>query len=648
MKTKRTILRQLLVNILVPVLLIFSIVFYLTYQYNLDKAEGDILNQKKNIVEETRNLIEYYDFSMQTHEKAINAYLEEKSLALEEQIRKYDLEDAPLNEIQLELGMDTSDQEVYLIDKRCKIINTTYKPDLGLDFSKIDKSFLTFFSNVFKGKSFQADRFGLEISTGRIRKYTYFPVNRQNYIIELGIYSKEADQFKNLLLKKIKSLNHRYQSINDVTLYVGVKNIVDVTIKDSASALAYLQCINTEKPVSIDADDLSTSGKERKEFTYLPVADAALYSGYVLEMQTNDLVYQKLLSDLFIRFSISFLAAILVIASVVYIRSRKITRPLAVLAEQTKGITTENLGQHIAISGSKELYELAASFNSMMDKLRHSYENLEDKVVERTQELNEQKQLVEHKNHEIVESIQYARFIQQALLPLESEIQDSFDENAFVYYAPKDIIAGDFFWFEKRNNLSWFAVADCTGHGVPGAMVSVLCINALAQSLAANTHQSTGELLDRVRELVVQTLTKEARSVKDGMDISLACFDHETKTLQWTGANNPLWIFRGEEILITSPDKQPVGQFDGAKPFTTNILQLETNDWIILFSDGYADQFGGPKNKKYKYATFRDFIQANKDKTGSELKADLKLEFENWKGNHEQTDDVCVMGIKLA
>lgn len=648
MKTKRTILRQLLVNILVPVLLIFSIVFYLTYQYNLDKVEQDILQQKKNIVAETRNLIEYYDFSMRTHEKAINDYLEEKSVALEGRIRKYTPENAPLTEIQLELGMDTSDQDIYLIDKHSIIINTTYKPDLGLDFSKIDQSFETFFSNVFQSKRFRADRFGLEISTGRIRKYTYFPVNKQNYIIELGIYSKEADQFKNLLLKKIKSLNHRYQSINDVTLYVGVKNIVDVTIRDSTSAKAYLQCINTEKPVSIDADDPSTRGIERKEFTFLPVTDAALYSGYVLEMQTNDFVYQKLLSDLSIRFSISFLLAILVIASVVYVRSRKITRPLAVLAEQTKGITTDNLRQHMSISGSKELIELADSFNGMMDKLRHSYENLEEKVVERTQELQEQKLIVEAKNHEIVESIQYARFIQQALLPLESEIQESFNENAFVYYAPKDIIAGDFFWFEKRGHLSWFAVADCTGHGVPGAMVSVLCINALYQSLAMNPEQSTGQLLDHVRELVVQTLTKEARSVKDGMDISLGCFNHQSNILQWTGANNPLWVFRGEEILITSPDKQPVGQFDGAKPFTTHEIQLEANDWIILFSDGYADQFGGPKNKKYKYATFREFIQAHKDKTGSELKQDLKNEFENWKGNHEQTDDVCVMGIKLV
>jgi phosphoserine phosphatase RsbU/P len=314
---------------------------------------------------------------------------------------------------------------------------------------------------------------------------------------------------------------------------------------------------------------------------------------------------------------------------------------------KTETISTENLDQTIQITGSLELDLLSKNFNSMMQKLRHSYENLEDKVIERTQELNEQKIIVEAKNHEIVESIQYARFIQQALLPLETEIQERFDENAFVYYAPKDIIAGDFFWFEKRENISWFAVADCTGHGVPGAMVSVLCINALYQSLSERPHSNTGELLDCVRDIVVKTLTKEARSVKDGMDISLAKYDHQTKILQWTGANNPLWIFREEEVLITSPDKQPVGQFDGAKPFTTHEIQLETNDWVILFSDGYADQFGGPKNKKYKYATFKDFIQVHKNKSGAELKSSLKEEFEAWKGLHEQTDDVCVMGIKL-
>lgn len=648
MKTKRSILRQLLVNILVPVLLIFSIVFYLTYQYNLDKVESDIQQQKKNIVEETRNLIEYYDFSMRTHEQSLIQRMQDASAEIQSVLARQHAKSVDLNQLRSALGMDSQREDIYLIDRNLRIVNTTFKPDLGLDFKKLNQTFIPFFNQIFQSKKFKEDRFGLEIKTGKIKKYSYQTSLDGKYIIELGFYSKSADEFKQLLLSKIRSLDKRFEAIDHVELYLGVKEIVDVSIKDPTLQKAYLQCLDREKNVIIENDNPASRGKEFTEYVFLPVLESKLYSGYVLELGTNDLPYQNLINDLLLRFGIIFGLTLIILTVIVYFRSRTLTKPIQELALKTETISTDNLDQTIEITGSLELDLLSKNFNSMMQKLRHSYENLEEKVMERTRELQEQKLIVEAKNHEIVESIQYARFIQQALLPLESEIQASFDENAFVYYAPKDIIAGDFFWFERREQLSWFAVADCTGHGVPGAMVSVLCINALYQSLASNPHQRTGELLDLVRELVVQTLTKEARSVKDGMDISLGCFNHETKVLQWTGANNPLWIFRGEEILATSPDKQPVGQFDGAKPFTTHEIQLETNDWIILFSDGYADQFGGPKNKKYKYATLRDFIQAHQNKSGTELKAMLKEAFENWKGTHEQTDDVCVMGIKLV
>ncbi|WP_343635693.1 SpoIIE family protein phosphatase [Fluviicola sp.] len=648
MKTKQSILRQLLVNILVPVLLIFSTVFYLTYQYNLDKVENDIQQQKKNIVEETRNLIEYYDFSMRTHEQSLIQRMQNVSGEIQSVLTRQNAKTVDLNSLRSSLGMDPAREDIYLIDRNLRIVNTTFKPDLGLDFKKLNQTFIPFFNQIFRSKKFKEDRFGLEIKTGKIKKYSYQTSPDGKHIIELGFYSKSADEFKQLLLSKIRSLDKRFEAIDRVELYLGVKNIPDISIKDPRLQKAYLQCLDKKKNVIIENDNPASKGKEFTEYVFLPVLESKLYSGYVLELGTNDLPYQNLINDLLLRFGVIFGLTLVILTVIVYFRSRKLTKPIQQLALKTETISTDNLDQSIEITGSLELDLLSKNFNSMMQKLRLSYENLEEKVVERTHELQEQKLIVESKNHEIVESIQYARFIQQALLPLESEIQASFDENAFVYYAPKDIIAGDFFWFEKRGHLSWFAVADCTGHGVPGAMVSVLCINALYQSLALNPHQRTGELLDQVRELVVQTLTKEARSVKDGMDISLGCFNHETKMLQWTGANNPLWIFRGEEILVTAPDKQPVGQFDGAKPFTTHEIQLEANDWIILFSDGYADQFGGPKNKKYKYATFRDFIQAHRNKSGAELKASLKEEFENWKGNHEQTDDVCVMGIKLV
>lgn len=646
MKTKQSILQQLLVNILLPVLLLFTVIFALVYQYNRTHLEKEITRQKENIIGETKNLIAYYDFAMRTHELSLATYMHEKSKAIENQLSQYTISNAPLRHIQASLAMDTSVQEIYLINRNFQIVNTTYKPDLRLDFSKIDQTFNTFFTKIFRENKFKEDRFGLEISTGKIRKYSYYPMKNGEFIIELGIYSKEADAYKSLLLEKIKSLNKRYQSISDVTLYLGVKNIVDITIQDTASQQAYLSCLNSEKTVTIDNDNQTTLGKEQKEFIFLPVMDAALYAGYVLELETNDYVYEELLSDLFLRFSLFFILAIALIALIVYIRSKKITQPITRLAHQTQNITTENLGNHLEITGSKEIIELADSFNSMMDNLRVSYETLEDKVIERTQELNEQKKVVEHKNQEIVESINYARFIQQALLPLEQEIQSYFPQS-FVYYAPKDIIAGDFYWFEKRENKIWFAVADCTGHGVPGAMVSVLCINALYQSLAENNNYDTGEFLNAVRDKVVLTLTKEARSIKDGMDISLCCYDLVTKKLMWSGANNPLWILRAGEILVTDPDKQPIGQFEYATPFTCNEIELKTGDFIFLFSDGYADQFGGPKNKKYKYATLKSFLIEHAQLPALALKQALQTEFEMWKGVEEQTDDVCVMGIRF-
>ena len=648
MKTKRSILQQLLVNILVPVLLIFSIVFYLTYQYNLKKVESDIQQQKKNIVEETRNLIEYYDFSMRTHEQSLIERMRDISGEIRLVLSHETPKKVDLNTLRSTLGMDPQREDIYLIDRNLRIINTTFKPDLGLDFKKLNQTFIPFFNQIFQSGTFKEDRFGLEIKTGKIKKYSYQTSADGKTIIELGFYSKSADEFKQLLLSKIRGLDKRFEAIDRVELYLGVKNIVDVNIHQPVLQQAYLQCLERKQHVTVATDNPDSPGKETTEFVFLPVLESNLYSGYVLELGTNDLPYQNLVNDLLWRFGVIFVLTLVILTVMVYFRSRKLTKPIQELALKTETISTDNLDQKIEITGSIELELLSKNFNAMMQNLRLSYENLEEKVVERTQELQEQKLIVEVKNHEIVESIQYARFIQQALLPLETEIQQRFDENAFVYYAPKDIIAGDFFWFEKREHLSWFAVADCTGHGVPGAMVSVLCINALNQSLALNPYQATGELLDRVRELVVLTLTKEARSVKDGMDISLGCFNHLTNKLQWTGANNPLWIFRGEDLLVTDPDKQPVGQFDGAKPFTTHEIQLETNDWIFLFSDGYADQFGGPKNKKYKYATLKEFIREHRNQSGTELKQELKSEFEHWKGLNEQTDDVCVMGIKIT
>jgi serine phosphatase RsbU (regulator of sigma subunit) len=263
----------------------------------------------------------------------------------------------------------------------------------------------------------------------------------------------------------------------------------------------------------------------------------------------------------------------------------------------------------------------------------------------------DQKKLVQEKQKEIIDSITYARRIQEAILPPQSYWLKNLP-HSFVLYKPKDIVAGDFYWIERiitqqGKDLVFFAAADCTGHGVPGAMVSVVCNNALNRSLLEFKLTDTGKILDKTRELVIATFGKSDNEVKDGMDISLCRLDLVTSELQWSGANNPLWYVRNGELIEIKPDKQPIGNYDLQTPFTSHVLQLQKGDTLYIFTDGYADQFGGIKGKKFKYKQLEEKLLAIHGLEMPEQKKILEKTFEDWKHQLEQIDDVCVMGVKI-
>ncbi len=259
-----------------------------------------------------------------------------------------------------------------------------------------------------------------------------------------------------------------------------------------------------------------------------------------------------------------------------------------------------------------------------------------------------QKNLIEEKNKEILDSITYAKRIQTAILPTEKLVKEYLN-NSFILYQPKDIVAGDFYWIEPMGNQIIFAVADCTGHGVPGAMISVICHNALNRSVREFNLKNPGEILNKTREIIIHEFQKSQDEVKDGMDISLCHLDLTTRELKWSGANSPLWIIKNEslEIIEIKPSKQPIGQFEHSLPFETSSYQLEEKDSIYLFSDGYADQFGGEFGKKIKTKRLKELIISMQNQTMYEQKNALELFFNQWKSNLEQVDDVCIIGVKL-
>jgi len=270
---------------------------------------------------------------------------------------------------------------------------------------------------------------------------------------------------------------------------------------------------------------------------------------------------------------------------------------------------------------------------------------------EKNKIIENQKAVVELHQKEIIDSITYAKRLQQAILPAEAEIKKYLPEN-FLFYNPKDIVAGDFYWMHTTEKAVYIAAADCTGHGVPGAMVSVVCSNALNRAVKEFALTETGEILDKVRQLVIETFEKSDKDVKDGMDISLARIQKiknsiEEKTeIQWSGANNSLWYIQNNALTEIKANKQPIGKYSNPVPFTTHTREFSSAVTFYLFSDGYADQFS-TRDKKLMTKKFKEILLSIQHLALHEQGKYVEKYHIDWKGDMEQTDDVLVIGIKI-
>lgn len=260
--------------------------------------------------------------------------------------------------------------------------------------------------------------------------------------------------------------------------------------------------------------------------------------------------------------------------------------------------------------------------------------------------ITQQRNEIQNKNKNITDSINYARHLQDALLPDLESIRGQFPQSE-VYYRPKDIVAGDFYWMEKAGTKVFIAAADCTGHGVPGAMVSVVCSGALTRSVREFGCNTTSQILNKTRELVKETFDQNKGDVSDGMDISLLCVDRSTGEVTWSGANNPLWIVNEHDITIIKGDKQPVGRGVSELPFSSHPISIGTGSTIYLITDGLADQFGGPEGKKLRYKPIMQFLVENHPLQPAERVQKLDEMFRRWKGDLEQVDDICILAITL-
>ena len=299
---------------------------------------------------------------------------------------------------------------------------------------------------------------------------------------------------------------------------------------------------------------------------------------------------------------------------------------------------------------------------------------LNDRIAKQRDLVEAQKNQIEHIHQELTHSIEYAQRIQSSILPHEKILDDAFSEH-FILFKPRDIVSGDFYWFSSYNNISIVTVADCTGHGVPGAILSMLGMSFLHEIVQKEGTVRPDKILCRLREEIINSLQQRGLvgEQKDGMDMAIIAYDHKNSKVQFAGANNPLYIITDNELQINEesanavklfddsksktqnskllyeikPDKMPIAIYEKMNDFTCHEITIKKGDSLYLFSDGYADQFGGAKGKKLKYKPFKRLLLENSDYPLSKQGEILDKFITEWKGDYEQIDDICVIGVKI-
>jgi serine phosphatase RsbU (regulator of sigma subunit) len=357
--------------------------------------------------------------------------------------------------------------------------------------------------------------------------------------------------------------------------------------------------------------------------------------------------------------------------------NRDITGPVKELLINIKNTRGGEAEQYTIVRTNDEIGELAEGYNEMTQKIHNYVESissmnreLEEKVRERTKEVVEQKEEIETQKEEIeaqldlatlqrdtigvqkdliLDSIHYAERIQAAILPPDKHLSDYLTDH-FLLYKPRDIVSGDFYWTLEKNQKLLVAAADCTGHGVPGAFLSMLGIASMNEIVNRNKLLKPEKILEQLREILIKSLhqTGTRGEAQDGIEIALCVIDLKKNSLEYSGANRPLYIVRDGEVQIIRPDRMPIGIYEqDPVPFTNQKLGLKKGDCLYLFSDGYVDQLGGPLRKTFRVKRFRKLLVEIQDQSMEAQKQILLKNLEEWQGGVEQIDDILVMGIRI-
>jgi len=678
---RTTIFRQLILNVVFPAVIALIVLGVLNFQHTRSILVESNENKNNIIIDEIRNIHEMQDMALDILEDDLQPKMRHYSDKLINHYFKSTsgIDTARLEKIQTEIGMNPAFEDIYVINRMGIIVNTTFENDRGLNLFSFGEDHRKMLEEVFSCGEFVNERFAVENKTKRLKKFTYQPTLDGKYIIEIGIYSQQADTIIQAIKKRINDLSTRQENIVSVDLFIGAET--PFSLNKEAEILPhhikiFRQVLDTKRNYQfyekIDGKKLIYN------FIYMGRKNTSLYSESVIRIISDREAEQTLLRQELFKFFIFFGITIFIVIILLYRKTRVITDPIKNLVEKVNRITDGHLNERAEITGNNEIASLSEQFNRMIEQLESYYNELEEKVRQRTAEIMLQKEEIEaqrdaiqeqrnilseinkslqkayleieeQKKH-IEDSIHYARRIQTAILPPDDYVIRVIPDS-FILYMPKDIVSGDFYWLTETKGKTLVAAVDCTGHGVPGAFMSIVGFNQLNYIVNVRGITKPSEILNAMNEGVTKTLrqTRLNTSVRDGMDICLISIDKHKKILEYSGGYNPLYLFHDGEFIKIDADKSAVGGYIGEKLsfFSNNEYNYSEGDMVYLFSDGYADQFGGDDDSKFLVKRFKELLMRIHTEPIEEQKLILRQIHEDWKGNTYQVDDILIIGIRL-
>ena len=681
MNKRTTIFRQLIFNVVLPAILGLLILGVLNYTQTKNILIDSNKTKNRIITDEIKHIHEMQDMAMNILEESLDLKMSRYSDILTKECFKSSegIEKADLIALRSKIGMDPHSEDIYVINKKGVVVNTTFEKDRNLNLFSFGEEHKTLIEKVFSGKVFVSERFGIESTTKRVKKFTYQPTLDGKYIIELGIYSPQADTVIQSIKNRINDLSIKVKSIVSVDLFIGLDSPFSLN-KEASIDPKHLEIYKSVLTTGKTYDFTEETNKKlyHYEFIYMTRKNTNLYKESVIRIISDRSDDRAFLRRELMKFFMIFGIIILVVVILIYRKTKVITNPIKNLLEKVNRITDGHMNERAEIVGNNEIASLSEQFNRMIQQLESYYNELEEKVRERTAEIMAQKEEIEAQRDSIQEqrnilsdinrtlqkayveieeqkkhiedSIHYARRIQNAILPPDEYVAALLPD-AFVLYKPKDIVSGDFYWMANVDGLAVVAAVDCTGHGVPGAFMSIVGSNQLNYAVTVKKTVRPDLILNALNEGVTKTLrqTRLSSSVKDGMDISLITIDYTNAKLNFAGGNNPLFLIRNDELIQIKADKFPIGGYMGEalKDFTNNEWDLQKGDVMYLFSDGYVDQFGGTDDSKFLVRRFRELLLKIHKEPMNEQREILNQVNEDWKGNSVQIDDILVIGIRF-